>query len=69
MNELLKDLQAGRFVPRWSYGDYGYKDTKGFDNALYRLRKKGHDIRMVKEAGDTMYYLKSVLYDLIRNGK
>ena len=58
MNELLKQLQAGKFINRWDYRDFGFSDTKGLDNALYRLRKKGHDIRKLDEAGETVYYLK-----------
>lgn len=59
MSELLSALQAGEFVPRWNYRDYGFIDTKGMDNALYKLRKRGHDIRKLKEARETVYYLKT----------
>ena len=69
MKELLEQLQAGKFIARWDYRDFGFKDTKGLDNALYRLRKKGYDIRMMKEADGTTYYLKDILYELLRNGK
>lgn len=58
MKELLTRLQAGEFIARWSYRDFGFTDTKGLDNALHKLRRKGHDIRRLKEAGETMYYLK-----------
>ena len=58
MKELLEQLQAGKFIARWDYRDFGFEDTKGLDNALARLRKKGHDIRRLREAGETMYYLK-----------
>jgi hypothetical protein len=59
MRKLLKDLQAGLFVPRWNYRIYGYAHTKSLDNALYKLRKKGFDIKMLKEYGETVYYLKN----------
>ena len=68
MKELLKQLQAGKFIKRWDYRDFGFSDTKGLDNALYRLRKKGYDIRKLNEAGETVYYLKDCLYKIIRNG-
>ena len=58
MSELLRQLQAGKFIARWDYRLFGYQDTKALDNALYRLRKKGHDIRKLSEGGETMYYLK-----------
>jgi hypothetical protein len=58
VTELLKQLEAGKFISRWDFRLFGYQDTKAMDGALYKLRKKGHDIRTVREAGETMYYLK-----------
>lgn len=68
MEKLLNDLQAGLFIKRWDYRQYGYCDTKSLDSALYKLRKKGYDIRSLKEYGETVYYLKDCLYKIIRNG-
>ena len=58
MNELLRQLEAGKFISRWDFRLFGYKDTKALDGALYKLRKKGHEIQKLTDAGETMYYLK-----------
>ena len=72
MRNLINDLLAGLFIKRWDYRKYGYADTKSLDNALYKLRQKGHDIKSLPEYGETVYYLKnpSVQYvNLIGFGK
>lgn len=69
MKKLLDLMEAGKFVSRNNYAEYGLSSKKMFDNAIYRLKKKGHDIRDVDEPEGKAYYIKDILYELIRNNK
>jgi hypothetical protein len=58
MKELLDLMEAGKFVSRAYYAEYGLTSKIAFDNAIYRLKHKGHDIRDVDEPEGKAYYLK-----------
>lgn len=59
MNEILELLIDGHFITWNVYKTCSLSSKKSFEMAIYKLRKKGHDIKTLDEYGETVYYLKS----------
>jgi hypothetical protein len=62
MKALLKLLEAGKFVYRIYFAEYGLRSKRSFDNAIYRLKKQGYDIRDIDEPEGKSYYMRQTRF-------